>query len=360
MTEEFIKPIHIANIGKKFVYIAYNDVVESFQLSLKNSSTEKPSTGSYGLRSAQLQTIFDNFYSSTLSLYSPIHQIYFAYRFIALGTSEEKKVGTMVLSKNLDEITIDYVEDFERIFDNDINDWVTCDNFAVKILGPLIKKSDEFAERLSQWKDCGKVWRMRAVCVTFVSLAKVGEMTDLCFNICSACVKSSERFVQLGVGCLLREMSLNFSDKVVTFIEDHYKFFIREGLRYSIDKLDTQVRKRILAMGKKKKSTNQKESNVQKSQNIPINTNTVTPNPAPKSPPRMMPNEQMNVPHPYPIPMPIQGMYMNVPAYGQNNMYAFMTNDPSIQGMIPNSMPMNRMNIQQNPQMTQSNNKEMK
>ncbi|ELP84837.1 hypothetical protein EIN_283830 [Entamoeba invadens IP1] len=252
MSDEFVKPIHVAFIGGQYAYIPYNDVIESLQVSLRSVSTEKPATGTYNIRSAQLQTIFDNFYTSTLSSYSPLIQTYFAYRFIALGTVEEKKIGTMVLAKNLDEFTVDFIIDFERIFDNDITTWEICDGFATRVLGPLIKKSDDFAMKISVWKDSGKVWRMRASCVTFVSLAKVGAMTTLSFEICAACVKSSERFVQLGVGCLLREMSLTFSPQVVQFITENYRFFSREGLRYSIDKLDTVTRKQILAMGKKR------------------------------------------------------------------------------------------------------------
>ncbi|BFU18649.1 hypothetical protein KM1_100480 [Entamoeba histolytica HM-3:IMSS] len=254
MTEEIVKPIHIAYIGGKYVYIPFNDVIESLQVSLRSISNEKPSTGTYNIRSAQLQTLFDNFYSTTLSSYSPDNQLYFAYRFLALGTIEEKKIGTMVITKILDEITINHIADFERIFDNDITTWEVCDSFSVRVLGPLIKKSDEFATKISQWKDSGKVWRMRASCVTFVSLVKVGAMTDLSFDICAACIKSSERFVQLGVGCLLREMSLMYSDRVVQFITDNYRYFSREGLRYSIDKLNSVTRKQILLLGKNRKS----------------------------------------------------------------------------------------------------------
>lgn len=252
MAEDYVKPIRIARIGGEFVFVPHNDVVESMQMALRNSSTSKPTETSYGLRSAQLQTIFDNFYASTISSYSHPIQMYFAYRFLALDSLEEKRVGTMIIMKNLDELTVDFVDDFERVFDSNINEWTTCDAFALRVIGPLIKKSDEFAHRIITWKDSNKVWRMRAAAVAFVVLAKVGAMKEQCFDICSACIKSSERFVQLGVGCLLRDLSLMSPDDVVAFITQHYRFFSREGLRYSIDKLPTPTRKQILALGKKK------------------------------------------------------------------------------------------------------------
>lgn len=263
MDDLSIKPIHIAVVGGEYICIPNNDVMETLEQLLQQAASDQTTATSYNIRSAHLQTIFDSFYNTTISTYPPKVQIYFAYRFLALKSLEEKKIGTMVISKLLDELTIEYIPDFERIFDNDIMSWEICDNFAQKILGPLIKKSDDFALKIAEWKDSGKVWRMRGACVTFVCLAKVGAMTELCFQICEACVRSSERFVQLGVGCLLREMSLMSSESVIEFITENYRYFSREGLRYSIDKLNSATRKSILTIGKNRKTKNQNNQNTQ-------------------------------------------------------------------------------------------------
>ena len=94
---------------------------------------------------------------------------------------------------------------------------------------------------------------MRACCIVYVNFANIEE--ERCIDICSTCVKSSERFVQLGVGCLLREMSFNSTERVISFIYDNYRYFTREGLRYSIEKLDVNTRKKILSIGKGRTST---------------------------------------------------------------------------------------------------------
>lgn len=229
------------------MFIPHNDVISSLQNTLsQNSQTKTPSQ--FGLKSAQIQTIFDSFYQSTLQKYSPDMQIYFAYRFLALHTPEEKRVGILTLSKNIAFLTHKHLDDFERIFDNDINDWIICDALANKVVTLFIRSHQEYCQRIFSWKDCGKNWRMRACCIIYVNFAK--ERTDDCISICTTCVKSSERFVQLGLGCLLREMSLNSTDKVVGFIYENYRYFTREGLRYSIEKLDISTRKKILGIGK--------------------------------------------------------------------------------------------------------------
>ncbi|BFU20376.1 DNA alkylation repair enzyme, putative [Entamoeba histolytica HM-1:IMSS-B] len=237
--------VHIAQVGGVWTYIPPNTIVETLQQILHENGNDK-------IRAADLQQIFDNFYNSSLAKLSPTIQMYFSFRFLKQESAEEKRIGTLTIVKNLDFLTVNYLNDFARIIDNYVPDWSTCDSFSNKVLGPLVKKSDEFAHSVAQWKDSGKVWRMRACCIAFVNLAKVGAMTELSFEICAHCLRSSERFVQLGVGCLLREMSLMFSENVVEFITQNFRYFSREGLRYSIDKLNCDVRKKILSLGKRK------------------------------------------------------------------------------------------------------------
>ncbi|KAL7714383.1 Uncharacterized protein QTN25_008082 [Entamoeba marina] len=238
---------HIVKIARQLIYIPHNDVIFSLQQLLRKNSQEK-NPHQYGLKSAQIQTLFDSFYQSTLQSYSPSFQIYFGYRFLSLHTPEEKRVGILTLSKNINFLTKSHLEDIERILDNDINDWVMCDALSNKVVAQLLKSKDDCVDQVYNWKECGKIWRMRACCIVFVNFANTEE--DKCMDICHTCVKSSERFVQLGVGCLLREMSMNYTTNVVSFIYDNYRYFTREGLRYSIDKLDVSTRKDILNVGK--------------------------------------------------------------------------------------------------------------
>ena len=250
MTQQTQK-VHISQVGGNWTYIPPNTIIETLkEILTKNGSNIKSTT--YNIRAAELQQIFDNFYESTLSKLTPTIQMYFGMKFIKQESAEEKRIGILTIVKNLDFLTINYIEDFNRIIDSYIPDWNTCDAFSNKVLGPLVKKSDDFANKIAEWKESGKLWRMRSCCIAFVNLAKVGAMTELSFEICAQCLKSSERFVQLGVGCLLREMSLMHSESVVEFITQNFRYFSREGLRYSIDKLNADVRKKILSLGKRK------------------------------------------------------------------------------------------------------------
>ncbi|EKE43042.1 hypothetical protein ENUP19_0346G0010 [Entamoeba nuttalli] len=263
---------HIVRISGKLMYIPHNNVIASLQnILMQNSQSKTPSQ--YSMKSAQIQTLFDSFYASTLQSYSPAMQIYFSYRFLALHSPEEKRVGILTLSKNISSLNEGHLSDLERIFDNDINDWMICDALANKVVTQFLRSHEDYFQRIYKWKDCGKIWRMRACCVIYVNFANKKEST--CLEICSTCVKSSERFVQLGVGCLLREMSLNSTDKVVNFIYDNYRYFTREGLRYSIDKLDVTTRKKILGIGKGRNPVKSPAPSQSTSPNIPTSSTPV-------------------------------------------------------------------------------------
>lgn len=57
----------------------------------------------------------------------------------------------------------------------------------------------------------------------------------------------SERFVQLGVGWVLRELSLADLKLVTKFIEKNKRHFSREGLRYATEKMSKRDKESILA-----------------------------------------------------------------------------------------------------------------
>lgn len=111
----------------------------------------------------------------------------------------------------------------------------------------MIKRDPSLAEVVRQWKDADNLWQQRSSCVSFVKLARFGEHNDVILDICATTVKNSERFVQLGTGWVLRELSLADLDLVTDFIKNNYSCFSREGLRYAIEKMDKNLRAELLA-----------------------------------------------------------------------------------------------------------------
>ena len=77
-------------------------------------------------------------------------------------------------------------------------------------------------------------------------LARHGKVDDVGFEVCSNAVRFQQRFNQLGVGWLLRELSRCDLDRTISFILENCSRMSREGLRYAIEKMNHHVRLSLL------------------------------------------------------------------------------------------------------------------
>ena len=174
--------------------------------------------------------------------------------------AEDKLAGVLILSEILiDDLSKESIFLFEPLFEKKyINDWNLCDWFCVKVLGKMIELSVspyEIGARISVWKEAKSLWQRRASCVCFVNHAKYGDtkipgLTELILDNADALVNDTERFAQTGLGWTLRELSTAELNLVVSFVEKNIRKFSREGLKYTIEKMDAEEKKRLLGMHK--------------------------------------------------------------------------------------------------------------
>lgn len=99
---------------------------------------------------------------------------------------------------------------------------------------------------VQSWCRSSNDWKQRASCVSFVCLARHGDYNEVILDIAKRVIQNPERFPQLGVGWVLRELSLADESAVVTFIKENYGEFTREGLRYAIEKMEDPLRQELL------------------------------------------------------------------------------------------------------------------
>lgn len=200
----------------------------------------------HGIKVPKLKEIFKVIKKEVLADLTVEEEITLAYGMFESDYAEEKRLATDILIKNLKHLNRDHLNDFVGIIDNHIYDWSTCDGLSGKVISVMIKKDETLAELVRPWKDAECLWRQRAACIVFVKLARLGQFDDLIIDIVSSCVKNSERFVQLGVGWVLRELSLADLDRVCEWIKRNYSLLSREGLRYAIEKMDTKLKKELM------------------------------------------------------------------------------------------------------------------
>jgi 3-methyladenine DNA glycosylase AlkD len=171
--------------------------------------------------------------------------------------TEDQLAGVLFLQEILlQEGVLDWRSDlprFARLFDQGyIRDWNVCDWFCVKVLGPLAERQGEVCARaISEWREADSLWQRRASVVAFVNLASKGDrnfpgFTEMVLENCTHLLESRERFVQTGVGWILRELSRSDQGRVVGFVEANLDRFSREGLKNATKYLLPEVAERLL------------------------------------------------------------------------------------------------------------------
>jgi 3-methyladenine DNA glycosylase AlkD len=171
--------------------------------------------------------------------------------------TEDKLAGVLFLQEILlQEGALDWRSDllrFARLFDEGyIRDWNVCDWFCVKVLGPLVEQQGKACARaISEWREANSVWQRRASVVAFANLVSKGDrtfpgITEMVLDNCTHLLESQERFVQTGVGWVLRELSRSDQSRVVGFVEANLDRFSREGLKNATKYLPPEVAERLL------------------------------------------------------------------------------------------------------------------
>ena len=86
----------------------------------------------------------------------------------------------------------------------------------------------------------------------FLIFAKSTRILDE-FQIVVICraVKNSYRFTQLGVGWVLRDVSVHHPQQVVDFLNEHESLFIKEGRRYATEKMKPKDKQNVNYFKKK-------------------------------------------------------------------------------------------------------------
>ena len=170
--------------------------------------------------------------------------------------TEDKLAGVLLLQEILlPEGALDWRSElprFARLFDEGyVRDWSIFDLFCVKVLGPLVEQQGESCARaIAEWRDADSVWQRRASVVAFANLARKGDQnlpgfTEMVLDNCSHLLGSQERFVQTGVGWVLRELSRSDQGRVMGFVEANLDRFSREALKNATKYLPPEVRERL-------------------------------------------------------------------------------------------------------------------
>jgi len=165
--------------------------------------------------------------------------------------SEDKLAGVLLLREHvLAELGVDDLPAFAAAFGaGHIADWGVSDWFSVKVLSALIERDGRpTAEAIAAWKKSEPLWQRRAAAVALAPLAPRGNdnfdgFVELSIEVARANVRDKERFMQTGVGWLLRELSKADPPMVQEFVREHDSLLSREARRMALAKIEGRGRR---------------------------------------------------------------------------------------------------------------------
>jgi 3-methyladenine DNA glycosylase AlkD len=131
-----------------------------------------------------------------------------------------------------------------------VNNWDLVDGSAPYLLGDhLIGRADRgILLRLARSR---KLWERRIAMVSCLALIRAGDLDDP-LKIAEQLLDDEHDLMHKAVGWMLREVGKQSPKALAGFLNRHGDRMPRTALRYAIERMQPEERKRYLAMGKTK------------------------------------------------------------------------------------------------------------
>ncbi len=105
----------------------------------------------------------------------------------------------------------------------------------------------EYISKLKQMTKSDNRWVKRAAAVSLILPARQGKFLPDIFAISESLLMDKDDMVQKGYGWLLKEASKPFQKEVFEYVYIHKDHMPRTALRYAIEKMPNNLRKKAMA-----------------------------------------------------------------------------------------------------------------
>jgi 3-methyladenine DNA glycosylase AlkD len=142
-------------------------------------------------------------------------------------------------TKQKEDIFNFYLKNISRV-----NNWDLVDSSADKIIGAHIFQTDK--KLIYKLVESKNLWERRIAVISTFYFIKKGQFQDT-LKIAEILLNDDEDLIHKAVGWMLREMGKKGGmEKLIEFLDKNSQKMPRTMLRYSIEKLDEEQRRRYL------------------------------------------------------------------------------------------------------------------
>ena len=132
--------------------------------------------------------------------------------------------------------------------ENDVGNWAQCDDLCLKPLYHYLKGRAPLRDRLPEWGASAGPWCRRAsnvALVKFVGRADGIALAPVLAN-CARLLDDPDPYVQKGIGWVLKVAGQHARSDVLDFLARHHGHIARGTLRYALEKMPAETRRRAL------------------------------------------------------------------------------------------------------------------
>jgi 3-methyladenine DNA glycosylase AlkD len=199
----------------------------------------------YGVRSADVRRIVKDNYdlikvrtkSDILSLCEALWQS---------GQMEETFIACEWSHRLNKQYTPEDFRIFERWVRQYLDNWASCDTLCNHTIGDFIQMYPGYLSELKRWALSDNRWVRRASAVSLILPARHGKFLPDIFDIAGILLLDKDDMVQKGYGWMLKEASKPYQKEVFDFVMKHKAVMPRTALRYAIEKMPAELKRRAM------------------------------------------------------------------------------------------------------------------
>ncbi|MHA1124012.1 MAG: DNA alkylation repair protein [Candidatus Heimdallarchaeota archaeon] len=136
---------------------------------------------------------------------------------------------------------------FENWVNMHVTDWASCDDLCVGNLGYFLYSFPEFIPNVKSWVTSENPMVRRACAVTFIYSLRREKYLEHIFDISDALLNDEDIYVLKGYGWMLKEASNNYQKEIFNYVQKKKKNMPRVSLRYAIEKMPQDLRKKAMS-----------------------------------------------------------------------------------------------------------------
>jgi 3-methyladenine DNA glycosylase AlkD len=162
---------------------------------------------------------------------------------------EAKSVGIEIVARFHRSFSPSLLPRWKRwLAGNHSANWATTDSICGQLIGPLLLRHPELAERFRAWSKDRNMWVRRASIVGLIAIIRKGMALDIAYEIAQMLHADSEDLIQKAVGWVLREAGKVDPKRLETYLLSHGPIIPRTTVRYAIERFPEAKRRRLLRL----------------------------------------------------------------------------------------------------------------